>query len=83
MQELTVRQASADRQLGVALTALEQARNDAQRQQLYLERISAPYLPDAASQPRPVRAVLTTFVLGLVAFGLFSLVLTAVREHRD
>ncbi len=83
MQQLSVRQASADRQLGVALAALEQARNDARRQQLYLERISAPHLPDVAAQPRPLRAVLVTLLLGLVAWGLLSLVLTAVREHRN
>jgi capsular polysaccharide transport system permease protein len=83
MQQLTVRQAAADRQLGVALAALEQARAEARRQQLYLERISAPHRPDAPSHPRPLRAVLTTLLLGLVAWGLLALVLGAVREHRS
>ena len=83
IQQLQVRQASADRQLAVALAALEQARNNAHRQQLYLERIASPNLPDVAAFPRPVRAVLTTLVLGLVAWGLLLLVFTAVREHRD
>ena len=83
MQQLQVRQASADRQLAAALAALEQARNDARRQQLYLERIASPSLPDVAQFPRPLRAVLTTLVLALVACGLLLLMRTAVREHRD
>lgn len=83
MQRLLVQQDSANRQLAAALTLLEQARNEAQRKQLYLERIAAPHLPDAPAQPRRVRAVITTVLLGLLAWGLSTLVLAAVREHQD
>jgi capsular polysaccharide transport system permease protein len=62
---------------------LELARNEAQRQQLYLERISAPSLPDAAMEPRRVRSVIAVFLLGLVLWGVLTLTVAAVREHVD
>ena len=73
----------ADRQLAAALVALDTARSEAQRKQLYLERLVQPNLPDKAVEPRRVRSVLTTFVLGLVVWGVLSLVLAGVREHTD
>jgi capsular polysaccharide transport system permease protein len=36
-----------------------------------------------AQEPRRVRGVFSTLILGLVAWGLFSMVLTGVREHTD
>ena len=71
----------AERQLAVALTSLEQARNDAQRKQVYLERIVQPSLPDVAVEPRRLRAVLATLALGLIAWGILSLLLAGVLEH--
>src|ERR1035437_8636315 len=59
----------AEKQLAAALTSLEQARNDAQRKQLYLERIVQPNLPDVAMEPRRVRNVIATLILGLVAWA--------------
>jgi capsular polysaccharide transport system permease protein len=73
----------ADRQLASALTSLESARSEATRKQLYLERLVLPNLPDAAIEPRRTRAVVTVFVLGLVAWGIVSFVLISVREHAD
>jgi capsular polysaccharide transport system permease protein len=73
----------AAKQLGTALAALEAARSEAARQQLYLERLVQPNLPDKAMEPRRVRSVFTVFVLGLIAWGAASLVLASVREHSD
>ena len=80
---LVLERAFADRQLAAAMTALDTARNEAQRKQLYLERLVQPNLPDKAVEPRRIRSVLTTFVLGLVVWGVLSLVLAGVREHTD
>jgi capsular polysaccharide transport system permease protein len=80
---LVLEKAFSDRQLAAALTALDSARNEAQRKQLYLERLVQPNLPDKAVEPRRIRGVLTTFVLGLVAWGVLSLVMASVREHTD
>lgn len=75
--------AFADRQLAAAMTSLEQARNEALRKQLYLERIVQPSLPDVAVEPRRLRGVGATFLLGLVAWGILSMLIAGVREHQD
>jgi capsular polysaccharide transport system permease protein len=82
-ERLALDRVFADRQLGAALASLEQARNDAQRKQLYLERIVQPNKPDVAVEPRRIRNVLATLVLSLIAWGILSLLIAGVREHRD
>ena len=71
----------ADKQLGIALAALEAARNEAQHQQLYLDRIVQPNLPDIAIEPRRLRSVVIVFLLGLLAWGILSLLVASIREH--
>ena len=82
-QRLALEKEFADKQLASALASLEQARNEAQRQQLYLERIAQPNLPDAAMEPRRLRAILAVFVLGLIAWGVLSMLIAGIKEHRD
>ncbi len=73
----------AERQLATALVALETARNEAQRKQLYLERLVQPNLPDKALEPRRIRSILMFLALGLVLWGVVSLVVASVKEHAD
>ena len=82
-ERLTLDRAFADKQLAAALTLLEQARNEAQRKQLYLERVVQPSVPDMAVEPRRLRNVFSTFVLGLVAWGVLSMLIAGVREHQQ
>ena len=82
-QRLALEREFADKQLASALASLEQARNEAQRKQVYIERIAQPSLPDIALEPRRLRSILATFVLGLVAWGVLSMLLAGVREHQD
>ncbi|MGB9604809.1 MAG: hypothetical protein ACPL88_02870 [Bryobacteraceae bacterium] len=82
-QRLALEKEFADKMLASAMSSLELARNEAQRQQLYLERISAPSLPDAAMEPRRIRNVFAIFLLGLVIWGVLSLTVAAVKEHVD
>jgi capsular polysaccharide transport system permease protein len=82
-QRLALEKEFADKQLASALASLEQARNEAQRQQLYLERIAQPNLPDAAMEPRRLRSVLAVFVLGLIAWGVLSMLIAGIKEHQD
>jgi capsular polysaccharide transport system permease protein len=82
-QRLALEREFADKQLGSAMVSLEQARNEAQRKQVYLERIAQPSLPDTALEPRRLRSILATFVLGLVAWGILTMLLAGVREHQD
>lgn len=75
--------AFAEKQLATALVALEQARSDAQRKQLYLERIVQPNLPDIGLEPRRIRSVFATLLVGLLTWGILSMLVAGVREHRD
>jgi capsular polysaccharide transport system permease protein len=82
-QRLQLESQIADRQMAAAMTSLQDARNEARRKQAYVERIVSPNLPDAAIEPRRLRGILATFVLGLVLWGVFSLLLAGVKEHND
>lgn len=73
----------ANKQLASALSSLEGARSEAQRQQVYLERISQPNLPDVAQEPRRFRSVLAIFIMGLVAWGVLSMLIAGVKEHQN
>ena len=82
-QRLALESEFATKQLASALASLESARNEALRQQAYLERIAQPSLPDVAQEPRRIRSVLVTLLLGLVAWGILSMLLAGVREHQN
>lgn len=82
-ERLTLNLAFADKQLGLALASLEQSRSDAQRKQLYLEKIVQPSLPDASTEPRRLRGILTTLVLGLVVMGVLNILIAGIKEHKD
>ncbi|MES2017081.1 MAG: hypothetical protein V4484_11350 [Pseudomonadota bacterium] len=82
-ERLVLEREFAAKQLTGALASLEQAKNEAQRKQLYLDRIVQPNQPDSALEPRRLRAILTTFVLGLIVMGLASLLIAGAREHKD
>jgi capsular polysaccharide transport system permease protein len=73
----------ADKQLGAALTGLESARAEALQKQLYLERLVQPNLPDKAMAPRRTRSVFTVFLMSMIAWGVASLLVAAVREHSE
>ena len=82
-QRLALDREFADKQLASTLASLEIARNDAQRKQLYLERIVQPNLPDKAMQPKRLRAIITAFVLGMIVWGVLAMLIAGVREHQD
>lgn len=82
-ERLVLEQTFADKQLAVALASLEQARNEAQRKQLYLARIVQPHKPDMAVEPRRLRMVLGTLALGMIAWGVLTILIAGLREHYD
>lgn len=82
-ERLNLERAFADRQLASAMTSLENAKNEARRKVLYLERIVQPNKPDTALEPRRFRTILSIFILGLIAWGIVAMLLAGVREHQD
>lgn len=81
-QRLFLASQFADKQLASAMASLEEARNEARRKQAYVERIVQPNLPDSALEPRRLRGILATFVLGFVAWGVLSMLFAGVKEHQ-
>jgi len=82
-QRLQLEREYADRRMSAALTSLQDARNEARRKQAYVERIVQPNLPDEAKEPRRLRGILATLVLGLIAYAIGSMLLAGIREHKD
>ncbi len=73
----------ADKQLASTMAALENAQAEAQRKQLYLERLVQPNTPDVAIEPKRLKSILEVFALGMIVWGVLSLLLAGIREHHD
>lgn len=82
-QRLWLESQFADKQLASAMASLEDARNEARRKQAYVERIVQPNFADEPLEPRRLRGILSTLILGLAAWGIISLLLAGMLEHRD
>lgn len=73
----------ADKEMAQSATALVTAQQEARRQRLYLERVVPPNLPDQAVEPKRWIAILTVFMISVLAYGVGWLVWAGVREHRQ
>ena len=82
-QRLALEKEFADKLLASSLNTMELARNEAQRKQLYLERVVQPSKPDEAMEPGRAKAVLAVFVLGLMAWGILSMLIAGIKDHQD
>ena len=82
-ERLSLESKMAEQQYAASLASMESAKNDMQRKQLYLERVAQPNLPDMAREPQRILNVFTTFVLGLLIYGILRLLISSVREHQD
>ena len=82
-QRLLLELEFANTQLASAMASLEQARNEVLRKQLYLELIVRPNKPDVALEPKRIRGIIATLVLGLIAWGIVSLFVAGAKEHSD
>lgn len=72
-----------EKQLAGAMAALNDARNEANRKQAYVQRIVQPNMPDEPLEPRRWRGILSTLILGLAAWGIISMLVAGMLEHRD
>lgn len=73
----------AEQQLAAAMTSLENAKAEAERKQLYLEVISQPNHPDMAQEPKRLYNIVATLIIGLMLYGIVSLLTASVREHKN
>lgn len=82
-ERLTVNQLLAQKLLEAAVTSLEQARMTAQKQELYLETISRPNLPDAPQAPKRFEDILAVLIVSLMIWGVVSILFAGVKEHHE
>lgn len=80
-ERLVMENEFANKQLTAAMASLEQARNEAQKKQAYVERIVEPNLPDAPMEPHRLWSILATLALALLAYGILRMLLAGMREH--
>jgi capsular polysaccharide transport system permease protein len=82
-EAITLDRDFAAKYLTVALDSLEQARENAMSQQLYIERIEEPNKPDVPIEPRALRDIAATLLVSLIVWAVTSLMVTAVKEHSE
>lgn len=82
-QRVSLENQLAEQQLAAAVTSLESAKAEADRQQLYLEVISQPSLPDLAHEPKRLYNIIATLIIGLMVYGVVSLLAASIREHKN
>ena len=82
-QRLYLENELAEKQMAVAVTSLENAKAEADRQQLYLEVVSQPSEPDMPQLPTRMYNIIATLIIGLIVYGILSLLTASIREHKN
>ena len=80
-EELDTARELAEKRLASAYKSLEAAEIDAQRQQLYLETIEQPGVPDYPLYPKRIVTFSMVLASCLLAYGIAWLLVASVREH--
>lgn len=73
----------AAKTLAAAVASLQDARIDARRQQIFLDRVVNPNLPDAPEEPHRLQMIFMVFISSLIAYSIIALVVAGLREHRQ
>lgn len=80
-ESLRMRQDFAAKRYVAAAAALEQARDRATKQQLFVVRVVEPNLPQKATYPKRLTLIATVFFGLLFAYAIGWLIVAGVREH--
>lgn len=80
-ERLTIEKEFAGRLLVTAITALESARTEARRQQLYLQRVVEPTLPDYPRKPERLFAIFTFAAGNMLVLLIIWLLRIGVSSH--
>jgi capsular polysaccharide transport system permease protein len=82
-QKLMLDSDVAAKGLESAVAGLESAHLDARRQQVFLQRVVNPTLPDMPEEPHRFKMVMLIMVSALLAYGIIAMVISGLREHRQ
>jgi capsular polysaccharide transport system permease protein len=80
-ERLVIERELSERILSTAIASLEGARTEARRQQLYLQRIVEPTLPDKALEPRRIFTIFSFIAGNLILLLVIWLLRTGVNTH--
>lgn len=80
-ERLVLEREFADRVLASALSSLESARIESQRQQLYLERVVEPHAADYPNQPKRLLWIAVIIALSFSAHAIARSLISNVRAH--
>lgn len=80
-ERLVLEREFGERTFASALSALEVARVDAQRQRLFLEKISNPIAPDYAKYPYRLLGMLMVFAVAFMLYGIGRRFVADMRSH--
>ena len=82
-ERLTLERDMAAKSLATAVEGVQAARLDARRQQLFLDRVVNPSLPDKAEEPHRLKMIGLILISCLLAYSILVLVIAGLREHQQ
>jgi capsular polysaccharide transport system permease protein len=80
-ERLTLLRDLAEKDVAAAQSALQLARQEAQRQHLYIQIPVTPNLADESLEPQRARAIATVFVTGFAIFAFVWILMVGAGEH--
>ena len=80
-ERLTLLRDLAEKDVAAAQGNLEAARQEAQRQHLYIQIPISPNLADESTEPERLRAISTVFVTGFAIFAFVWILMVGASEH--
>jgi len=65
------------------LVSLEQARVESYKKLKHMVIVQKPQMPDDSTRPRKLYNVATLFIVLTLAYGIITMIIATIREHRD
>lgn len=80
-ENLRLEEEFAANRYSIAVSSYEKARQETERQQLYLVEIVRPAVPDTALYPRVAAGIFMIFFISFVLWAIASLIVASVKDH--
>jgi capsular polysaccharide transport system permease protein len=80
-EKLSLLRDLAQKRYAAALVSLQSAESEAERKRIYIEEIVSPNLPDEPTRPERLRAIVSTCVVGFLAFSIVWILSVGSKDH--